>query len=84
MSYDLSVDNKVVDIDRYIPFMTVKDILTFCSNDDGLLDLKRAAFRKRVFASANMKDLSSFAPSIIDPFFEGSPLLGTHKWPYKK
>lgn len=83
LSYELSVDHKVVDLDSYIPFKTVEDILRFCS-DDGLLDLKKAAFRKRLYAYGKTDSLSSFAPSIIDAFFEGSELLGTHKWPYKK
>lgn len=84
MNYDLAVDHKVIDIDNYIPFKTVEDILKFCSPDDGLLELKKAAFRKRVYASGKLWDIGAFAPSIIDAFFEDSPLLGTHKWPYKK
>lgn len=84
LSYELSVDHKVVDIDAYIPFKTIDDILHFCSKDDGLLDLKKAAFRRRIFACGKKDSVAVFAPSIIDQFFEGSPLLGTHKWPYKK
>lgn len=77
------MDHKVVDIDSYIPFKTVDDIITFCW-DDGALDLRKAAFRKRVYASAKLDNIGVFAPSIVDAFFEGSPLLGTHKWPHKK
>lgn len=77
------MDHKVIDIDHYIPFNSIEDILKFCS-DDGILDLKKAAFRKRIYASGKRQDVSVFAPSIIDAFFDGSPLLGTHKWPYKK
>lgn len=84
LNYELSVDHKVIDIDQYLPFKTVQDILSFCSPDDGLLQLKKAAFRRRLYASAKMSDVSVFAPSIVDAFFEGSPLLGSHKWPYKK
>ena len=84
LSYELAVDHKVLDIDAYLPFKTVAGIEEFCSPADGLLDLKKAAFRKRIYAASNKKDLSAFAPSIIDAFFDGSPLLGTHKWPYKK
>lgn len=84
MNYELTVDHKVIDIDHYIPFVSTADILQFCSAEDGLLDLKKAAFRKRIYASGKMTDVGAFAPSIIDAFFEGSPLLGTHKWPYKK
>lgn len=85
MNYELTVDHKVIDIDSYLPFTTVEGILNFCSGDDGLLEMKKAAFRKRIFASGGrMTEVSSFAPAIVDAFFEGSPLLGTLKWPYKK
>lgn len=84
LNYELTVDHKVIDIDSYLPFKTVSDILHFCSPADGLLDLKKAALRKRIFAKGKIDDVSSFAPSIVDAFFEGSPLLGTHKWPFKK
>ena len=78
------MDHKVIDLDSYLPFKTVADIEKFCSNADGFLDLKKAAFRKRIYAAGKKENLAVFAPSIMDAFFEGSPLLGTHKWPYKK
>lgn len=84
MSYELAVDHKVVDIDSYIPFSTVDQIQNFCSSEDGLLEVRKAAFRKRIYASAKLDNVGVFAPSIIDAFFEGSPLLGTYKWPHKK
>lgn len=85
MNYELTVDHKVIDMDSYLPFKTVNDILNFCSPEDGLLEMKKAAFRKRIYASGGrMTDVASFAPAIIDAFFEGSPLLGTLKWPYKR
>ena len=84
MNYELSVDHKVIDLDNYLPFRTVNDLLQFCSADDGLLDLKKAAFRKRMYASGRQDNLGAFSSSIVDAFFEGSPLLGSHKWPYKK
>ena len=85
LSYELSVDHKVIDIDAYIPFNSIEDIVRFCSPDDGLIELKKAAFRRRIYASSGLKDtVSTFVPSIIDAFFDGSPLLGTHKWPCKK
>ena len=85
MNYELTVDHKVIDIDSYLPFKTVDEILHFCSVEDGLFELKKAAFRHRIYASGGrMADVSSFASAIIDAFFEGSPLLGTRKWPYKK
>ena len=85
LSYELSVDHKVIDIDAYIPFNSIDDIMTFCSTDDGLIELKKAAFRRRIYASSGLKDrVSTLVPSIIDAFFDGSPLLGTHKWPCKK
>lgn len=85
MNYELSIDHKVIDIDNYIPFRTVQDILNFCSPNDGLLEMKKAAFRKRIYAcGGRMPDVASFAPVVVDAFFEGSPLLGTLKWPYKR
>lgn len=84
LNYELSVDHKVIDIDNYLPFKSVSEIIQFCSSEDGLLELKKAAFRRRIYAAGRRQGVAVFAPSIVDAFFEGSPLLGSHKWPYKK
>lgn len=84
IGYEMAVDNKLVDIDDFIPFKSVQDILQFCSGEDGLLTHKKEALRKRLQAFANQSSLSGFATSIKSALFENSPLFGTLKWPYKK
>lgn len=84
ISYELAVDNKVVDIDDYIPFQSTEDILSFCSAEDGLLAEKKTALRKRIHACGDQESHYKFVTSLVKTFFEPGPLVGTHKWPYKK
>lgn len=84
ISYKLSVDHKVVDIDTYLPFKSTEEIVSFCSNEDGLLPEKKEALRKRIHAKTNKESVMTFASSLTNAFFENSPLLGTHRWPYKR
>lgn len=76
------MDRKVVDIDEYLPFKSTADILAFCSPQDVLLKEKKAAFKERIFAAGDTSSMSNFVNGLVTAIFD--PLLGTHKWPYKK
>lgn len=77
------MERKVIDIDKYLPFKSTEEILAFCNPDDGLLKEKKSAFKERVFAAGDTTSMSSFVSGIVHALFDG-PLIGTHKWPYKK
>lgn len=77
------MDRKVIDIDFYLPFKSTADILAFCSPDDGLLKEKKAAFKERIYAAGDTSSMANFINGLVTAVFDG-PLLGSHKWPYKK
>lgn len=83
LSYHVTVDQKVIDIDHYVPFQSTEAILAFCNPNDGLMKEKRLALKERLYASGDQTNMKTFVAGIVTAFFDG-PLLGTHKWPYKK
>lgn len=81
--YLLEAKSDVVNIDNYLPFKSVQEIVTFCSNDDNMLQYRRAALQKRIYSAGNTKDMKTFLATICDAIFS-SDLLGVYKWPLKK
>lgn len=77
------MNRKVIDIDRYLPFSKIEDILAFCSPDDGLLKEKKLAFKERLYAAGDTSSMSNFISGLVTAVFDW-PLLGQYKWPYKK
>lgn len=83
LEYDINMNRKVVDIDNYVPFQTTREITAFCSPDDGLLKEKKDALKERIYASGDTSSIANFVSGVVTALFDG-PLLGTHKWPFKK
>ena len=83
MDYEVTMDRKVVDIDYYLPFKSTDEIKAFCSSYDGLLKEKKAALKERMYAAGDTSSMANFVNGLVSAIFDG-PLLGTHKWPYKK
>lgn len=77
------MNRKVIEIDNYLPFQSTDEILAFCDPEDALFTEKKAAFKERIFAAGDTTSKAKFVSGIVTAVFEG-PLLGTHKWPYKK
>ena len=77
------MDRKHVDIDDYLPFQSTSEIVAFCRPDDPLLKEKKAAFKQRMYAAGDTSSMSNFVNGLVTAIFDG-PLLGSHKWPYKK
>lgn len=77
------MNRKVIEIDNYLPFQTTEAIIDFCNPTDNLFKEKKAAFKERIYAAGDTSSMSKFITGIVTAVFEG-PLLGTHKWPYKK
>lgn len=83
LEYEITMGRKVVDIDDYLPFHTIDEMVAFCNPEDHLLNAKKAAFKERLYASGDMTSMANFVNGIVNAVFHSS-LLGTHKWPYKK
>lgn len=83
LEYEITMHRKVVDIDSYLPFQSTEEIIAFCSPTDGILKEKKEAFKERLYAAGDTSSMSNFINGIVNAVFDG-PLLGTHKWPYKK
>lgn len=83
MEYELTMNKKNVDIDRYLPFRTEEDIFAFLSPDDGLLKEKKEAFKERLYAAGDTATMTTFITGIVSAVFD-APLLGSYKWPYKR
>ena len=81
--YTLKAESDVINIDHYVPFKTVEQIASFCSNDDGLLHYRRAALQKRIFAAGDTSNPTKFNSSVCEALFQGE-IIGTCKWPFKK
>lgn len=79
----MTINRKVIDIDDYLPFNSTDAIHSFCNRDDGLYKEKKAGLKERLYATGDTSSMSKFIDGIVSAVFE-APLLGTHKWPYKK
>ena len=72
-----------LDIDFYLPIKSDEEAEAFCLNDDGLLELRKNATMRRVYAASNTEDMTSFVASVTDIFFHRS-YQKTHRWPAKQ
>lgn len=77
------MDRKVIDIDNYLPFKSTAEIIAFCCPEDGLLKERKAALKERIYAAGDTSSMANFVNGLVTAIFD-VPLLGTHKWPYKK
>lgn len=81
--YMLKAESDVIDIEKYVPFKTVAEIAAFCSNEDGMLNYRRAALQKRIFGASDTENPTKFTTSVCEALFQGN-IIGTCKWPFKK
>ena len=77
------MESECIDIDRYLPFKSVANIESFCSNDDGMLSRRKHALLRRIQSGANIKDVPKFIGSICRIIFDPDFII-EHKWPLKK
>ena len=77
------MENDNFDLDHYVPFKSIKDMLAFCNPADGMLMQRKNALARRIFAASDTSSLTNFvgtvAAAIFDPDF-----IRTHKWPTQK
>lgn len=77
------IDADLIDIDRYLPFSSVEKILSFCSDDDGLLSKRKHALLKKVRAATDTSSYRSFVASLTNILFTKAFVI-EHKWPVKE
>lgn len=71
------------DIDRYVPFKSVSDIVSFISDDDGMLLKKKEAMAKRIYAACDTSSLTNFVTTVANAIFD-PVFIRNHKWPTQK
>lgn len=55
----------------------------FCDNHDGLLEQRKKALLRRVYAASDIANLTNFVASVADILFSESYQI-THRWPTKQ
>lgn len=71
------------DLDKFVPFKSIEDIMAFISPDDGMLLKKKEALTKRIFAVCDTSSLTNFVSTVSTALFQPR-FVWTHKWPTQK
>ena len=78
-----AIDSDALDIDNYLPIKSSEEAIAFCGNNDGLLEQRKKAAMRRVYAASDTENLTSFVGSVTDIFFH-SNYQTSHRWPSPK
>ena len=77
-----ALDSDALDIDNYLPIKTTAEAISFCENNDGLLEQRKKALQRRVYATSDTSNLANFVASVADIFFRTNYQI-SHRWPSK-
>lgn len=83
MQCNTALESDSVDIDNYLPIKTSAEATLFCENHDGLLDQRKKALQRRVYAACDCTNMASFVSSVADIFFHTNYQI-SHRWPSKQ
>lgn len=83
MHCNSALDSDSLDIDNYLPIKTSADAIVFCENHDGLLEQRKKALQRRVYAASDVTNITSFVASVADIFFHVNFQI-SHRWPSKQ
>lgn len=83
MHCDAALNSELIDIDKYLPVKSSADAIIFCDNHDGLLEERKKAVLKRVYAASDSSNITNFVASVADIFFHSS-YQTSHRWPSKQ
>lgn len=83
MHYNSCIDSDSLDIDKYLPIKSSAEAELFCQNHDGLLDLRKRAVMRRVYAASDTSSMTSFVASVCEIFFHETFQV-SHRWPAKQ
>ena len=81
--FQFSMETDSFDVDKFVPFKSLKDMEMFISPDDGMLLKKKEALAKRIFAVCDTTSLTNFVSSVSGALFTPQ-FVRTHKWPTQK
>ena len=72
-----------IDIDAFIPIKSSEEAESFCKNDDGILELRKKALMRRIYAASDISSMTNFVSSVTDMLFHESYQI-SHRWPSKQ
>lgn len=81
--FTAAIESDSIDIDDYLPVTSSDEAKLFCTNHDGLLDLRKKAVLRRVYSAADTSTLTAFVASVTDIFFSESFQIA-HRWPARQ
>ena len=82
MQCNSALDLDCIDIDKYLPIKTSADAIAFCENQDGLLEQRKKALQRRIYAASDFSSMAAFVASVADIFFHVNYQI-SHRWPSK-
>ena len=83
MHCNSALESDSLDIDNYLPIKTSADAIQFCENNDGLLEQRKKALQRRVYAASDTSSMANFVASVADIFFHKNYQI-SHRWNAKQ
>ena len=80
---DIAFHTDPIDIDQYLPVKSNDTILSFLSNDDGLLDQRKKSFFRRLYAHCNFTDNTHFVKTFCSLTFDTTYMIN-HRLPHQR
>ena len=72
-----------LDIDNYLPIKSSAEAIRFCENHDGLLEQRKKALQRRVYAASDTSNMANFVASVANIFFHTNYQI-SHRWNAKQ
>lgn len=77
------MDSDSIDIDMYLPIKSSEAAIQFCDNADGLLEQRKRALMRRVYAACDESNITNFVGTVGNILFDKSYQV-SHRWPSKQ
>ena len=77
------MESDVIDIDKYIPIKSDEEAIQFCTDHDGLLELRKKALLRRLYGASDITDIAGFVGTVTDVLFDVNYQI-SHRWPSKQ
>ena len=78
-----ALESDSLDIDNYLPIKSSEEAQLFCENNDGLLEQRKKALQRRIYAACDIANMTNFVASVADMLFSETYQI-THRWPTKQ
>ena len=80
---DIAYQTDPIDLDRYLPAKNNEQINAFLSNDDGLLELRKKAFFRRLYGNCDFSDTTHLVSTFSKCTFDQGYLI-FHRLPHER